>query len=246
MGKVKGGIPWALPWEASLTKLLASARLPASSFVAPSWPGVWPWLSSAERVTCCSVSVTSCRVCSLTTAVWKTGFGLMRTCRKPEEHTVSWKLLTGVCSSLYLIRNYSPNEWKQAWKQAFASVTSCCGRPDVSISVQTSTTFHLSFHLSLFLHAVGHNESFNVNILQSFHSLFYINNTSKVKPECRHTFLLICTKQPLYHLACYHFFFLLYCNTRALLMPFLHHDACDFLAAVVWDVFCFALSLTGM
>lgn len=154
MGKVKGGIPWALPWEASLTKLLASARLPASSFVVPSWPGVWPWLSSAERVTCCSVSVTSCRVCSLTTAVWKTGFGLMRTCRKPEEHTVSWKLLTGVCSSLYLIRNYSPNEWKQAWKQAFASVTSCCGRPDVSISVQTSTTFHLSFHLSLFLHAV--------------------------------------------------------------------------------------------
>lgn len=92
----------------------------------------------------------------------------------------------------------------------------------------------------------GHNESFNVNILQSFHSLFYINNTSKVKPECRHTFLLICTKQPLYHLACYHFFFLLYCNTRALLMRFLHHDACDFLAAVVWDVFCFALSLTGM
>lgn len=106
MGKVKGGVPWALPWEASLTKLLASARLPASSFAAPSWPGVWLWLSSTERVTCCSVSVTSCRVCSLTTAVWKTGFGLMRTCRKPEE------LLTGVCSSLYLIRNYSPNEWK--------------------------------------------------------------------------------------------------------------------------------------
>lgn len=65
----KTGVPWALPWGTS----------PGSSFEDPSWFGAWPCAPSADRVTCCSVSVTSWRVCSLTTAVWKTGLGLMRT-----------------------------------------------------------------------------------------------------------------------------------------------------------------------
>lgn len=41
---------------------------------------------SADRVTCCSVSVTSCLVCSLTTAVWKTGLGLMRTWKENKRN----------------------------------------------------------------------------------------------------------------------------------------------------------------
>ena len=86
-GHSKLKVPWALPWDVSPVELLDS------SFVDPSCPEVWAWLRSAERVTCCSVSVTSCLVCSLTSAVWKTGFGLIRTWRETEEQT-EWRCST--------------------------------------------------------------------------------------------------------------------------------------------------------
>lgn len=44
---------------------------------------LWPAPSAEERDACCRVSLTSCRACSLTTAAWNTGLGLMRTCVLP-------------------------------------------------------------------------------------------------------------------------------------------------------------------